>query len=133
RADAHAERVIELDGLVQLVLLDADQPLVMVVVAGNGLTEGGVLPREPAVDTHLNAANLQPLRAKAVHETQIKQAVFVEIRLDDAHEHVHAHWQASGTGQELIGLYLFFGDDDIVNTRDTTVGTLLQLNGNTLG
>src|SRR6266699_1467010 len=59
--------------------------------------------------------------------------MLVEIRLDDAHEHVHADWQASGTGQELIGLHFFPGDDDVVDTGDTTVGALLQLNGDTLG
>jgi hypothetical protein len=69
RTDAHAERVVELDGLVQLVLFDADQPLVVVIVAGNGLAEGSVLPREPAVDAHLDPTNLQPLRAEAVHKT----------------------------------------------------------------
>ena len=68
RADAHAERVVELDGLVQLVLLDADQSLVVVIVAGNGLAEGSVLPREPTVNAHLDTANLQPLRAEAVHD-----------------------------------------------------------------
>src|SRR5437016_5148133 len=46
---------------------------------------------------------------------------------------MHADRQASGTGQDLIGLHLFFGDDDVVDTGDTAVGTLLQLNGNTLG
>src|SRR5262249_36011128 len=74
----------------------------------------------------------QPLRAETVHQAQIMQAVLVEIRLDDAYEHVHAHWQTSGAGQELIGLHLFFGDDDVVDTGDTAMGALLQLNGDTL-
>src|SRR5262245_30574386 len=132
-ADAHAECVVELDRLVQFVLLDTDQPWMMVIVAGKWLAEGGVLASEPSVDAHLDAANLQPLRAQAMHKTQVKQAVLAEIRLNDPHEHMHAHRQASSAGQELIGLYLFSGDDNVVDAGDTAVGAFLQLDGNALG
>src|SRR5262249_55189582 len=64
---------------------------------------------------------------------QIKQTALVKIRLDDPDEHVYADWQASSAGQELIGLHLFPGDNDVVDTGDAAVGALLQLERNTLG
>src|SRR5687767_5437255 len=59
--------------------------------------------------------------------------MLAEVRFDDANEHLHPHWQASGTGEELVGLHLFLADDDVVDRGDAAVGTLFELDGDALG
>ena len=93
-AAAEAGLVAAQHGLVQLVLLDADESTVIRRV-DVGFVEERVAAGDAAVDAHLRTAHPQPLVAEARLEAGLQHTVRAHVGLDDAQQEARAHVQAA--------------------------------------
>ena len=112
-----AGAVIGAHGLVQLVLLDADQPLVAGIVH-IGLVELGDVTRDAAVDRHLDPADAQPVVAEAGLDAEVEQALLLDRRLDHPDQERDPDRQRALVHQLLIGADAGVVGDDVMDVGD---------------
>ena len=93
-------------GTVQLFLLNANNPVVVLVIFVR-IVKTGVASRDAAVDAHFDAAQSQPLITEAGDEPQLDKALGFNVRFDDAREKAHARVHTAFAGDFLIGAHRF--------------------------
>ena len=116
-ADAVPGAVIGAHGLVQFVLLDADQPLVAGIVH-IGLVELGDVTGDAAVDRHLDPADAQPVVAESGLDAEVEQALLADRRLDHPDQERDPDRQRALVYQLLIGADAGVVGDDVMDVGD---------------